>query len=360
MGKGFISENNILTCLIYLPTGLDSLMGVEVRQTLERDFDIQMTMKDVRLLTVNKMREFTSGDAPEESEKGKIIEETEAYLPEIGKQSLVQMNDVKNGQKPLFIIHNINGTVEPLRILANNLSFPVIGLQYSLTSPKDSIQSLSASYIKCIREIIPQGPYRLAGYSFGASVAIEMALQLEKTNEVESLILLDGSHTYVAAHTVWHRNRLSLQPKGSWEPRAVEEGLSALALQYAPVDKAKLLEVLQKETTIDKQIQLTADVISEANSALAKESVVRFITSFMALLRMGEEYKPASRLHGNVHLVRAKTVNEMGRGLGDDLSLREVCSGQLSVSWVEGDHETFLQNESSMEVANIVTKALRS
>ena len=48
-------------------------MGVEVRQTLERDFDIQMTMKDVRLLTVNKMRELTSGDAPEESEKGERI-----------------------------------------------------------------------------------------------------------------------------------------------------------------------------------------------------------------------------------------------------------------------------------------------
>lgn len=339
-------------------------MGVEVRQTLERDFDIQMSMKDVRLLTVNKMRELTSGDALQDSEKatekGKTIEATNVYLPEIGEQLLVQMNDVKNGQKPLFMIHNINGTVEPLRTLANNLSCPVLGLQYSLTSPNDSIQSLSASYIKCIREIIPQGPYRLAGYSFGASVAMEMALQLEKTNEVESLILLDGSHTYVAAHTSWHRNRLSLQPQGSWEPRAVAEGLSALALQYAPVDKAKLVEVLQIETSIDKQIQVTAGIISEANPALDKGSLVRFITSFMALLRMGEEYKPALRLHGNVHLVRAKIVDEMGRNLGDDFSLREVCSGQLSVNWVEGDHESFLQNESAVEVANIVTKALSS
>lgn len=36
----------------------------------------------------------------------------------------------------------------------------------------------------------------------GACVAIEMALQLEKANEVESSILLDGSHTYVEVHTV--------------------------------------------------------------------------------------------------------------------------------------------------------------
>lgn len=40
--------------------GLDSLMGVEVRQTLERDYDLVMTMRDVRLLTINKLRELSS------------------------------------------------------------------------------------------------------------------------------------------------------------------------------------------------------------------------------------------------------------------------------------------------------------
>lgn len=44
--------------------GLDSLMGVEVRQTLERDYDIVMAMRDIRQLTINKLRELssTSGD----------------------------------------------------------------------------------------------------------------------------------------------------------------------------------------------------------------------------------------------------------------------------------------------------------
>lgn len=40
--------------------GLDSLMGVEVRQTLERDYDIVMTMREIRLLTINKLRELSS------------------------------------------------------------------------------------------------------------------------------------------------------------------------------------------------------------------------------------------------------------------------------------------------------------
>ena len=39
---------------------------------------------------------------------------------------------------------------------------------------------------------------RLAGYSFGACIAIEMALQLQQRADVtvESLVLLDGSHFF--------------------------------------------------------------------------------------------------------------------------------------------------------------------
>lgn len=40
--------------------GLDSLMGVEVRQTLERDYDIVMAMRDIRQLTINKLRALAS------------------------------------------------------------------------------------------------------------------------------------------------------------------------------------------------------------------------------------------------------------------------------------------------------------
>ena len=337
-------------------------MGVEVRQTLKRDFDIQMSMKDVRLLTVNKIRHLTSGGSPKETDKeaDKSTNSEEAkpeiILPEIGKQSLVHLNDVKNHQKPLFMIHGFNGSVEPLRALAMNLSCPVFGLQYTVTSPKDSIQSLSASYIQRIRDIVIQGPYRLAGYSFGACVAIEMALQLEKTNEVESLILLDGSHKYVETRVHWLRKRLTVE-QGSWDSSAVAEGLCTLAFYYAPIDKFKLLEALQVERSIEKQIQLTAGAIAEAKPTLNKETIVTFILSFIALLRMGEECKVASRLRGKVHLIRAKTVDTMSKSLDDDFSLRDVCNGGVTLSWVDGDHESFLQNESAVETANIIIKA---
>lgn len=56
--------------------------------------------------------------------------------------------------------------------------------------------------MECIRELQPEGPYRVAGYSFGACVAFEMCSQLQSHSQpVEQLVLLDGSHSFVSAYT---------------------------------------------------------------------------------------------------------------------------------------------------------------
>lgn len=43
--------------------GLDSLMGVEIRQILERDYDVVMSMRDIRQLTINKLQEVTTNNS---------------------------------------------------------------------------------------------------------------------------------------------------------------------------------------------------------------------------------------------------------------------------------------------------------
>lgn len=51
----------------------------------------------------------------------------------------------------------------------------------------------------------PEGPYRVAGYSFGACVAFEMCSQLQAQQGSapthNNLFLFDGSHSYILAYT---------------------------------------------------------------------------------------------------------------------------------------------------------------
>lgn len=57
------------------------------------------------------------------------------------------------------------------------------------------------SHPQQVKQVQKSGPYILSGYSFGACVAFEMALLLETAKEKVTLLLLDGSPTYVASYT---------------------------------------------------------------------------------------------------------------------------------------------------------------
>ena len=57
-----------------------------------------------------------------------------------------------------------------------------------------SVELLAVKYLKAIKQIQPSGPYRLAGYSLGGMIALEIAQQLQASGEViELLFLLDIS-----------------------------------------------------------------------------------------------------------------------------------------------------------------------
>ncbi|HSU65471.1 MAG TPA: beta-ketoacyl synthase N-terminal-like domain-containing protein, partial [Tepidisphaeraceae bacterium] len=56
--------------------------------------------------------------------------------------------------------------------------------------PLSSVEEMAAAFIKHVRAVQPHGPYRLGGYSFGGSVAFEMARQLESTGESTCLLAL--------------------------------------------------------------------------------------------------------------------------------------------------------------------------
>src|SRR5260370_14205079 len=59
-----------------------------------------------------------------------------------------------------------------------------------------SVTEMAERYIREIRRVQPEGPYRIGGYSFGGLVASEMAQQLRAQEQEVSLPAL--FHTYPA------------------------------------------------------------------------------------------------------------------------------------------------------------------
>jgi amino acid adenylation domain-containing protein len=110
---------------------------------------------------------------------------------------LVAINS-QGANPPFFCVHPIFGVVFPYYKLAAHLGReqPFYALQPrgidGECSPLTSIEDMAAFYITAVREVQPQGPYFLGGWSFGGLVAFEMAQQLQKAGDrVALLAVLD-------------------------------------------------------------------------------------------------------------------------------------------------------------------------
>ncbi|ASU33854.1 non-ribosomal peptide synthetase [Mucilaginibacter xinganensis] len=104
----------------------------------------------------------------------------------------------KGSKMPIYIVHGAGLNVLLFNALAMNMDDeqPVYGLQArglnGVDEPLDVMEDIAANYISEIIAQNPEGPYALAGYSLGGTIAYEMANQLMTMGkEVKMLAVFD-------------------------------------------------------------------------------------------------------------------------------------------------------------------------
>ncbi|WP_405577609.1 non-ribosomal peptide synthetase [Streptomyces sp. NBC_01190] len=102
------------------------------------------------------------------------------------------------GAEPLYLVHAVGGTVFPYVGLAQELAdrYQVYGVEAAGVRPGGvpaaDLDAMVTSYTDAIRAAQPTGPYRLAGWSMGGLVALEIARRFEASGEEVALVgLLD-------------------------------------------------------------------------------------------------------------------------------------------------------------------------
>ncbi|KAG8507553.1 Fatty acid synthase [Galemys pyrenaicus] len=366
LGIRDVASANLDTSLADL--GLDSLMGVEVRQTLEREHDLLLSMREVRQLTLRRLQELSAQeDSAAPTSRGDSSPRQQALLnlnvllvnPE--GPTLTQLNSVQSSERPLFLVHPIEGSTTVFHSLAAKLSVPTYGLQCTQAAPLDSIQSLAAYYIDCIRQVQPEGPYRIAGYSYGACVAFEMCSQLQAQQGPapahNSLFLFDGSHSFVLAYLQSYRAKMT----PGCEAEAETEALCFFVQQFTNFTNAencRVREALLPLPSLDERVAAAVDLITQNHQGLARRELSFAALSFYHKLRAAEQYSPRATYHGNVTLLRAKTGGAYGEDLGADYNLSQVCDGKVSVHVIEGDHRTLLEGRGLESILSIIHSSL--
>ena len=128
-------------------------------------------------------------------------------LPGNGRPNKCNIVTLAKGgrQQPLFCIHGGDGGVLFYRDLAAlmppDLPFHAIEsleLGNSGNIEKSTIEKTAADYLQTILTIQPEGPFRLAGYSFGGVVAHELACQLVELGHHVGFLGMFDTHSPAA------------------------------------------------------------------------------------------------------------------------------------------------------------------
>jgi aspartate racemase len=101
----------------------------------------------------------------------------------------------KGTKPPLFCVHGGGGDVQRFVELARELGpdQPFHGLrspEFNGRHPPITVNFLAYKYIQEVRRLQPQGPFYLAGASFGGLVAYEMARQLKEQGQDVAMVAL--------------------------------------------------------------------------------------------------------------------------------------------------------------------------
>jgi amino acid adenylation domain-containing protein len=270
---------------------------------------------------------------------------------------LIRFRTSGQGQNPFFFIHPIGGSAYCYAVLAAHLerAYTVYALQslglQDVQHLQGSVAEMADTYLKEIKNVQPEGPYRIGGWSFGGLVAFEVARRLRKQGEEVALLALFDSYAPIGNEARPALNERDLQV------RFLRDLLSTTVSEQADEWEA----ILSNRQDPDKVIPLLKER-GMLPQEFDKQHVDRMYKVFCANVQAERHYSLApeeERLQVPVLLVRA----EAGFDEEDDPLLGWgpwICSSCIQVKSVSANHYSLMQDPHVKVLADLLQEADRT
>ena len=248
-----------------------------------------------------------------------------------------QAGSKQSSRPPFFLCAGMFGNVMNLRHLAGHIGNdqPFYGLQAmgvdGRSAPHTTFEEQAAAYLEEVREVQPQGPYFLGGFSGGGIVAYEMARQLREAGEVVgALVMLD---TWVPFEQLLTREDRREMHKQRFQARGIRYAWEILYNRFQR-NRKRLSQIVNARAG-----KLRPYEFAESNIELAfRSALVAYDTP---------EYS------GDIALMRPKldVAHELSSGnrvssdanyVYQDNDWSRHCTGEISVFEVPGDHDNMV------------------
>ncbi len=283
------------------------------------------------------------------------VAELAAVVDEPGKHfdPLVPMRS-GGGGPPLFLVHSIWGDVLGMRQIAVAMEsdVPVYGLRargLRGEEPQRSVEEMAASYAEVIRGLQPQGPYRVAGHSFGGLLAFEIARLLSEQGEEIGWLGIVDAELSAEAHTPVRRlgHRLAL-PFHFARAALRSPGAAARAgLRVIPSLLRRGFSHFHRDAALAESEATWMEGASPQHQRLAAH-----------FLELAAAYRPRPYRGSMTYFL--PTVRRFHL-FADPLPVwRRVTAGTIEIERVPGPHVGMVSGDSAPVVAEIVDRHLRA
>ncbi|XP_029674091.1 fatty acid synthase-like, partial [Formica exsecta] len=331
--------------------GMDSMMAVEIKQTLENEFDILLTEQDILNLNLAALRKMTSA-----TEQEKNYDATEAVTNNLdGVEALTRkLNDsdfnpaiyVELNTKEeiagikLFLIPGIDGSAGAYKRIESKIKSLAMCLQHGALNMPDVTRSImkSAAFLLpyIMKKMKEQEKFLIVGYSFGSLIAIELARLLEAKNFVGRLILIDGAPDWVKFLVEKFFNHTLQQ-------ELQNDILLRFMKIYLESDNKMSASELNKCSTWEEKLELLTAHFSEKINVLSVENQKFLYTTIYhhIIAVQGYDISLLPPLKSSIILLkptlRPITFPE------EDYGLHKITESAVQIHYVQGSHITMIE-----------------
>lgn len=171
----------------FFELGGDSLIALQMTAKIRETLGLDLPLRQLF-------------EAPTVAALARFLKETKAVRGDDRRHTLVEIQAGQGGRLPFFAVHATGGNVLSYASIVRSLGpdRPLYALQAPGLEGERAVfsrlEDLAAHHVETIRQVQPEGPYLLGGWSMGEAVAFEMARQLRAAGHEVGLVALIDSY----------------------------------------------------------------------------------------------------------------------------------------------------------------------
>nr|XP_022920510.1 fatty acid synthase-like [Onthophagus taurus] len=327
--------------------GMDSMMAVEIKQTLEREFEILLTPQDLRNITLAKIEELKkTPKIDEETPTNSIPNEILIFCSTLDEDfstitPLVPLM-ASNSPTNVFAFPGIEGSSSIFKpFLSKNPKINLFSFQYCLDN-LNTIESLTNNLID-VYEDTKSGDFNILAYSFGTVIATEFMYRLEQKGKVGKAFFIDGSIPIMKklVNDVFPvRDQTTLE----------SSILFMFLIKFMSFKEAlKHKDQIHQLATLSDKAKYLLKLINRDDP---NDCLLKFWKCQVSRLKSLDGYVPLSNFKLKSKIFLAKPSQPSVVDVKDDYELSNLSLHPVEVKVFEGNHSTILENDALIEEIN--------